>query len=264
MAFEELKERQATMWGSGPFEHVVDHIANLHAHLVDELKPQPGQQWLDVGTGTGAVALRAAQAGADVTASDLSPQLIETAKRLAADEGLQIDFGVADVEKLPYGNADFDVVSSAVGAIFAPDHAATAHELARVTKPGGRLGLVAWRAEGGMGEFFGFIRQFQPQPPEGVGNMLDWGREDYAEGLLGDDFDLRFVHGHDPQLGASGEEIWQVYASSYGPVKTLYETLDESRREELHSAYVDFYEGHRRNGGIVAPREYLIILGTRK
>ena len=264
MAFEELKERQAKMWGSGPFEHVVDHISNLHEHLVAELKPQPGEKWLDVATGTGAVAMRAARAGADVTASDLSSQLVETAKRLAADEGLQIEFGVADVEKLPYGNAEFDVVSSGVGVIFAPDHAAAAHELARVTKPGGRIGLVAWCAEGGMGEFFGFIRAFQPPLPEGAGNMLDWGRPDYAEELLGKDFDLRFVEGHDPQVGESGEEIWQIYVSSYGPVKTLYAGLDESRREELHRSYVDFYEGHRQNGGIVAPRQYLIILGTRK
>jgi ubiquinone/menaquinone biosynthesis C-methylase UbiE len=264
MAFEELKQRQATMWGSGPFEKVADEIANIHEHLVAELQPREGEKWLDVATGTGAIAIRAARARADVTASDLSPGLIETAKQLAAGEGLQIEYDVADVEKLPYGNADFDVVSSSFGAIFAPDHSATAHELGRVTKPGGRLGLTAWRAEGGMGEFFGFIRQFQPPLPEGAGNMLDWGREEYAEELLGRDFDLRFVRGKDPQLGQSGEQIWQVYVSSYGPVKTLYDNLDESRREELHRAYVDFYEGHRSDGGIAAPREYTIILGMRR
>lgn len=264
MAFEELKQRQATMWSSGPFERVADHIVNVHEHLLTELAPQSGERWLDVGTGTGAVAMRAARAGADVTASDLSPGLVETAKRLAAHEGLQIEFEVADVEQLPYGNADFEVVASSFGAIFAPDHTATAHELARVTKPGGRLGLTAWCAEGGMGEFFGFIRAFQPPPPEGVGSMLDWGNEDYAEELLGSDFDLRFIRGKDPQVGESGEEIWQLYASSYGPVKSLYETLEENRREELHQAYVDFYEGYREDGGIRAPREYLIILGRRK
>src|SRR5262245_41274413 len=264
MAFEQLKDRQAAMWGSGPFEHIVDHISNIHEHLVLELAPQPGERWLDVGTGTGAVAMRAARGGADVIASDLSPELIETAKQLAADDRLQIDFEVADVERLPYGNADFDVVSSSFGAVFAPDHAATAHELARVTRPGGRLGMTAWCAEGGMGEFFGFIRAFQPPLPDGAGNMLDWGNKEYAEQLLGNDFDLQFVRGKDPQVGDSGEQIWRAYASSYGPVKALYQTLDETRREELHRAYVDFYEGHREDGSIRAPREYLIILGKRK
>jgi ubiquinone/menaquinone biosynthesis C-methylase UbiE len=264
MAFEELKQRQASMWGAGPFENVANEIANVHDHLVRALEPQPGETWLDVATGTGGVAMRAARAGADVTGSDLSPSLIETAKRLAAVEDLDITYEVGDAEKLPYGNGDFDVVSSSFGVIFAPDHAATAHELGRVTKPGGRLGLTAWRAEGGMGEFFGFIRAFQPPPPEGVGNMLDWGNEDHVEELLGSEFELEFFRGKDPQVGESGEQIWQVYASSYGPVKVLYETLDDNRREELHQAYVDFYEGHREDGGIRAPREYLITLGRRK
>jgi SAM-dependent methyltransferase len=264
MPFEELKQRQAVMWGSGPFENVANEIANLHEHLVRALDPQPGEKWLDVGTGTGAVAMRAARAGAEVTGSDLSPALIETAKQLAEREGLEITFEVGDAEKLPYGNADFDVVSSSVGVIFAPDHRAVAHELARVTKPGGRLGLVAWEPGGGIAQFFGMMRQFQPPPPEGAGVMLDWGREDYVGDLLGSEFDLTFEHAQDPQLGDSGEQIWQIYVSSYGPVKTLYESLDDDRKEQLHRSYVDFYESNRQDGGIIAPREYTIILGRRK
>jgi ubiquinone/menaquinone biosynthesis C-methylase UbiE len=264
MAFEELKQRQAKIWSAGPFENVANEIANLHEHLVRALDPQPDEKWLDVGTGTGAVALRAARAGADVTGSDLSPGLIETAKQLAAQENLDITFEVGDAEQLPYGNGDFDVVSSSVGASFAPDHRAVARELARVTKPGGRLGLIAWEPEGGIGEFFGMMRRFQPPPPEGAGAMLDWGREGYVRELLGSDFDLTFEHATDPQVGQSGEQIWQIYVTSFGPVKTLYESLDEERKEELHRSYVDFYEGHRHDGAIAAPREYLVTLGRRK
>jgi SAM-dependent methyltransferase len=210
------------------------------------------------------VALRAARAGADVTGSDLSPGLIETAEELASEENLDITYEVADAEKLPYGNADFDIVSSSVGVIFAPDHQAVAHELGRVTKPGGRLGLVAWEPGGGIGEFFGMMRRFQPALPEGAGAMIDWGREDYVRDLLGSDFELTFEHATDPQVGESGEQIWQIYVTSYGPVKTLYESLDDERGEELHRSYVDFYEGHRSDGSIAAPREYLVVLGRRR
>ena len=125
MAFERLKERQSVVWGSAPFENVAADIAVVHEHLVAELAPQEGEEWLDVGTGTGGVAVLAARAGAKTTGSDLAPVLIETAKRLAADDGLEIDYHVADAEELPYGNASFDVVSSSFGAIFAPDHKAT-------------------------------------------------------------------------------------------------------------------------------------------
>jgi len=264
MAFEELKQRQAKMWSAGPFENVANEIANLHEHLVRALDPKPGEKWLDVATGTGGVAARAARAGADVTGSDLSPGLIETAKQQAAAENLHVTYEVGDAEELPYGNGDFDVVSSSVGVTFAPDHRAVAHELGRVTKPGGRLGLIAWEPGGGIGEFFGMIKRFQPPLPEGAGAMLDWGREDHVRELLGSDFDLTFEHATDPQTGESGEQIWQVYVTSYGPIKILYESLDDDRKEELHRSYVDFYEGHRNDGSIVAPREYLLILGRRK
>jgi ubiquinone/menaquinone biosynthesis C-methylase UbiE len=254
MAFEELKQRQAMVWGSAPFENVVHTIADVHDHLVRELDPQPGEKWLDVGTGTGAVALRAARAGAEVTGSDISPGMIDTAKRLASEEGLEITFEVGDAEELPYGNADFDVVSSSFGAIFGPDHEAVAHELARVAKPGGRIGLTAWDPTGVMGDMFKLFGKYQPPPPEGAGNPQDWGREEHARELLESTFDLRFVHGvnHDSE---SPEDAWELMVKNFGPVKTLYEMLDEERRRELHSEYLGFVD---------APAEYVIILGRRK
>lgn len=264
MSFEELKERQAQVWGSAPFERVADDIAILHDHLVEELAPTPGERWLDVGTGTGAVAVLAARAGADVVASDLAPALIETARRLAAEEGLRIEFDVADVEQLPYEDASFDVVSSAVGAMFAPDHARTAEELARVTGPGGRLGLVTWNPAGGVGDFFRLLSGYQPRPPEGVGNPLDWGREEHVQELLGTAFDLRFEHSNAPQVADSAEELWDLFVTSFGPLKTLYGSLDERRREELHGDWLAYMERHRHDGRIEAPREYLLTVGIRR
>lgn len=263
MAFEALKRQQAAAWGSAPFENVAAELANVHDHLVRELDPQPGETWLDVGTGTGAVASRAARAGAAVTGSDLAPALIETAKRLAAEEGLEITYEVGDAEELPYGNADFDVVSSSFGAIFAPDHKAVARELARVTRPGGRLGLTAWDPTGGGADFFKIMGRFRPAPPEGVGNPLDWGREDYAGDLLGTDFELRFVHGDDRHPG-DPEEMWQLTVTSFGPMKTLYESLDEQQRRELRDAYMGYMQRYEKDGQADPPGDYLMILGRRK
>jgi SAM-dependent methyltransferase len=264
MAFEELKQRQSVVWGSAPFERVAGQIAGIHDQLVAELAPRAGETWLDVGTGTGGVAVRAARAGATVTGSDLAPVLIETAKRLADEEGLQIRYEVGDAEQLPYEDGSYDIVSSSFGAMFAPDHGAVARELARVTRSGGRIGLTTWDPEGGIGDFFRLMARFQPPPPEGAGNPLDWGREEHVRDLLAGDFELRFVRDSDPQTGNSGEELWQLFVTSFGPVKTLHESLDEERREELHNAYVDFYEAHKTNGRIEAPRDYLIILGSRR
>jgi SAM-dependent methyltransferase len=264
MAFEELKKRQSVMWGSAPFVEMAQAISPMHDALVDHLQPRAGERWLDLGTGTGEVAFRAAREGADVVGSDVSPVLIETAKGQAAEQALEIDFHVADAEALPYEDASFDVVSSSVGVIFAPDHAAIARELGRVTRPGGRLGLTAWRAETGVGAMFRAMAPFQPPPPEGAGSPFQWGGEDYVRERLGDDFELEFVELDSPQTGASGEAVWDLFVADYGPSRALADSLEPERREELRRTMADFFEQFREGDGIHQPRPYLLTLGTRR
>ena len=165
MAFEELTKRHAAMWGSAPFENIAPLIAEMHVALVDRLGPREGERWLDLGCGAGDVAFLAARAGARVTGSDLSPELIATAKRRAEDEGLELTLEVGDCQDLPYPDGSFDVVSSSVGVIFAPDHERAAAELARVCHPGARIGLTAWRQSSGVGAMFGAMMPFMQPPP---------------------------------------------------------------------------------------------------
>jgi SAM-dependent methyltransferase len=264
MAFEELKQRQSVVWGNGPFERIAETATGSYDDLVARLAPQQGERWLDIACGTGAVALRAAKAGAKVTGSDLAPALVERARELAAAEGLAVDFEVGDCEQLPYGNADFDVVSSSFGVMFAPDHERSAKELGRVCTPGGRLGLITWRPDGGVGRMFKTLQPFQPPPPEGAGSPLAWGEESYVEELLGKDFELEFSEGDAALDAGSGQEVWQLFSTSFGPLKTLNETLEASRRDELERAFVDFHEGYRTNGGIHVPRQYLMTIGRRR
>jgi SAM-dependent methyltransferase len=236
----------------------------MHEELVSQLAPVPGERWLDLGSGTGAIALRAARAGADVVGSDLAPELIKTAKQRAADEGLDVTFEVADCEALPYDDASFDVVSSSVGVIFAPDHQAVASELARVTRPGGRVGLTAWRLDSGVGQMFQAMRPFQPPPPDGAGSPFQWSDEDYATTMLGDAFDLRFVEANSPDSGETGQAMWELFATDYGPSYTLASSLEAERRAELDATMSEFFESFRDGSdGIVQPRLYLLILGTR-
>src|SRR5262249_31477473 len=122
--FTEFKERAAAVWSAGAFEEVADHIADVHAALVDALAPEPGDEVLDVGCGAGHAAELAARAGAHVTGIDLSPRLIGVAEARAEAGGLHIHYSVGDAENLDFPAANFDVVSSCFGMIFAPDHAA--------------------------------------------------------------------------------------------------------------------------------------------
>jgi SAM-dependent methyltransferase len=264
MPFEELKERHAVVWGSGPYQGITETITDIHRAVVEQLDPQPSQRLLDIACGTGAVAELAAAKGADVVGVDIAPALIEQAKVRAADQGLEIDYRVGDAEGLDMEDASFDLVASTCGVMFAPDHQAVAGELARVTKPGGRIALACWTPDSGLAQMFQVMRPFQPTPPPGVGNQFDWGREDYVGELLGRNFDLEFVHGDSVLEAESGEFVWQLFSTEYGPTKTLAESLDDERREELRRAFVDLHEQSRTNGGIAFSRTYLLTVGTRK
>jgi SAM-dependent methyltransferase len=259
--FEELKSRLAVVWSSAPWENVAPQLAPVHEHLARVLGPRPGLRWLDVATGTGALALLAARDGADVTGVDLAPGLIETAKRLAAEEGLSIRFEVGDAEALPVPDASFAAISSAMGLIFAPVHETVAAELARVCEPGGRLAFSAWR-EGAC--FFALCKRYSPPPLEGQGDSISWGSEAYAEEMLGADFDLSFEEGDSPVRAESGEALWELMRTSSGPFKTRTGNLDPDVLERFHAEFVELAESYPAGDGIEIPAPYLIVAGTRR
>ncbi|MCW2960166.1 MAG: Methyltransferase type 11 [Thermoleophilia bacterium] len=262
MSFAALKEKQSVIWGNGPYQRIAETLTDIHELTVEKMHPQGGERWLDLACGTGAIAERAAAAGADVTGIDLAPALIDTAQQRASERGLQIDYQVGDCEDLAFDDASFDIASSTCGIMFAPDHEASARELARVVRPGGRIALANWTPDGGLGRMFKMMAPFQAAPPPS--SPFDWGRPDRVRELLGDAFDLQIDERVSTLTMPDGEAYWQLFSSSYGPTKTLAESLGD-RREEFHAAWVDFFENeYARDGKIVHPREYLMITGTRR
>jgi ubiquinone/menaquinone biosynthesis C-methylase UbiE len=264
MAFEELKERHAMMWGSAPFERIADTLAEMHESIVRAVAGGPGRRWLDVGCGTGELAFMAAETGADVTAADLAPVLVETARRQAADRGADVTFEVADVEGLPYGDASFDIVTSSVGAIFAPDHTAVAGELARVCRPGGELALTAWTSGGSVDEFFRIIGSYAPPPPPGAGVAATWGEPGYAETLLGDHFEITTTDRNTPWVKETADEMWAEMSEAFGPIKTLLGALPADRAESFRTEMLAFFAGEQDETGISFDRPYLLVYGVRK
>jgi ubiquinone/menaquinone biosynthesis C-methylase UbiE len=256
------KADQGRIWGSASWQQIAERqLFPVHDELVARLGPRPGERWLDLATGTGAVALRAARAGASVTGQDLAPELIETARDLAAKDGLGIDFEVGDAERLAYPDASFDVVSSAHGVVHAYDHRAVAKELARVCRPGGRLGLTYWLPNPelqALMERVGYAR------PPGADLPGDWVRPDYATGLLGEAFELEFAEAVCPWTGKSGAAMWGLLIDSDGPACEGVTGLSAAERDALRRDWVDYFERHRTPGGISAPRPYLLILGRRR
>src|SRR5262249_24179433 len=164
----------------------------------------------------------------------------------------------------PYDDASYDVATSTFGVMFAPDHEAAAAELARVTKPGGRLGLTAWTPDSAVARMFAVMSPYVPQPPEGAGSPFAWGEPKHVQELLGAAFELEFENDRVPQTGASGQAMWELMSSSYGRTKTLAESLEQDRRASLQQEFAAFFDGYRRNGQVVVWPEYLRVLGRRR
>jgi SAM-dependent methyltransferase len=249
------------VWSLGTYERLAARFAPVQGELIARVGIRDGDRVLDLASGTGEVAVRAAKAGAKVTAVDIAAPMIEKARRRAEEEGVEIVFDVGDAEYLPYEDACFDAIVSNFGLIFAPDHANVASELARVACPGARVGFTAWKPNRKLGELY---RGFTEDPIEGR-ESYEWGREDHVEDMLGDDFDLEFEDGTLWLEADSGEEIWQLFSESAPPVIALVKRLDPKQVGEFHRAFVDLYESYRTpEGGIRAPRRYLLVLGRRK
>jgi ubiquinone/menaquinone biosynthesis C-methylase UbiE len=265
VVFEELKKRQSVMWGNGPYQRITETVSDIHDLVIERLVPKRGIRWLDLACGTGAVAELAAKAGASVTGVDLAPALIETARNRAREQTLEIDYRVGDCERLDLDDASYHRLSSTCGIMFAPDHVATAHELARVVVPGGQIALANWTPEGGVGQMFTMMRPFLPTAPPGAGNPFAWGREEVVRKLLGDAFELHIEEHVSTVTVSTGEEYWQLFSSSYGPTKTAAEALDEDRRDQFHQTWVDFFDSrYRTAGGVSHARQYLLVVGTRR
>jgi SAM-dependent methyltransferase len=259
-----FKERQAAAWSAGDYALVsAQHLSAVDG-LLELLAVAPGERLLDVAAGTGELARRAARLGADVTAVDLAPGMVERTLARAADEGLVLDAAVADAERLPYADGSFDVVASTFGVIFAPDPATAAAELARVCKPGGRLGLAAWLATSGTGELYRAGAAFQRSAPAGAADPFAWGESEFVSTLLGAHFALEFHEGDAPLQAASPEALWELMAESFGPTRTLAAALEPLQRARLRQAYLDVFEPHRGAAGAVRlPRRYQLAVGRR-
>jgi acetylornithine deacetylase/succinyl-diaminopimelate desuccinylase-like protein/SAM-dependent methyltransferase len=212
-------------WSGASYERIAETFAPIHDRVVEALAIEPGTRVVDVACGTGGVALRAARAGADVTGIDISAHQLAKARRAAEADGLSIRFDEGDCQELPYGDAEFDAVASAFGAIFAPDHERAAAELARVCKPGGRFALTAWPKD----EWSDVSERAGRTFPPGA-DARDWAREERVRGLLGDAFDLELQTGEWRIEADSGEELWELVSTSMPPLRAwLAEQSDEVR-----------------------------------
>lgn len=255
----------AAMWDAGgaAYDEVSYAISDAIAHAAKRLDARAGEKVLDVATGTGWAARNAARAGASVTGVDIAPSLLAAAERLSAHVAPPIAFRLADAAALPFPDGHFDKVISTFGVMFAADQRAAAGELARVTKPGGRLAVAAWVPDGSVADFFGVVSAFGDEPPPAA-SPFDWGDPEKVDALLGEAFELVFETGTNHAYHASVEAIWEWYLRGFGPLRFLYERLPGERRAALKAAVDRYHAPYRRPAGLHVTRDYRVIVGERR
>jgi ubiquinone/menaquinone biosynthesis C-methylase UbiE len=255
-----IKQGARATWAAGDFPAVARlTLWEVGPQIVAAVGIEPGDQVLDVACGTGNAAIRAAEAGGQVTGVDLTPELFEAGRREAAEAAVTLEWVHGDAEELPFEDQSFDVVLSTFGCMFAPRHAVAAAEIARVLRPGGRLGITAWTPEGGMGSFFRTVGAYMPPPPSIAQPPALWGSEHHVRELFATSgIELEFRRGTvEPAQFESTDEAIEYLSTRFGPMIMACEMLTSAGRwDDLRTDLIELYERDE-------PLEYLITLGQK-
>jgi SAM-dependent methyltransferase len=259
-----IKQGQRMMWSAGDYPDIARRIASVGELLVERVGAAPGIKLLDVATGSGNVAIPAAQAGAEVTGLDLTPELLEAARKRAAEAGVEVQFVEGDAEELPFEAGSFDRVTSCFGVMFAPRQAQAASELVRVARPGATIAVTAWTPDGLNGRMFKTVASYMPTPPPELDPPVMWGVEDHVRVLFdGSGAELSFE-----RLSVTFEEdsveAWVAYNERVlGPSILAKAALEpQGRYQDLRDQLVELYNAANKSedGRFRVAAEYLLTL----
>jgi SAM-dependent methyltransferase len=260
----ELRNRQQQVWSSGDYNKIAAITVPVSEHLVDHAALAPGARVLDVATGTGHAALAAARRSCRVTGIDYVPGLLDIARRRAAAEDLDVTFVEADAERLPHDDDTFDAVLSAIGVMFSADHERAAAEMVRVCRPGGRIALASWTAEGFIGQLLRTVGR-HVSPPAGALPPTRWGDEAVVAGLLGAGVrDVTSETAVVTQRFRDAAALADLFLTYYGPTYTAAGKLSEEGRAAFRADLIALAEGADRGAGdvLVLDWEYRIVTAT--
>jgi ubiquinone/menaquinone biosynthesis C-methylase UbiE len=263
-----VKAKQKATWESGDFGQIARTIENVAEEFMARQILRPGAQVLDVACGTGNLAVVAARHGCTVWGIDIARNLVCQARVRAAQESLRINFMEADAEALPFDGHQFDLAVSMFGVMFAPRPGVAAAELRRVTKPGGRIALANWTAEGFIGKMFNVFKAHLPPPPAGVPSPMGWGDEATMRSRLAHGFaDVRLTRRialmRYPFPPAETVEFFRQY---YGPTQKAFAALDASAQVTLQRDLVELQTANNSAGTpgtTEVAAEYLEVVATR-
>lgn len=267
-----LKAKHRALWASGDYPAVAaELIPALGPELVRACGVKAGDLVLDVAAGSGNAAIPAAETGARVIASDLTPELFDAGRAIAAQRGVELEWAEGDAEALPYEDNSFDVVLTCVGAMFAPHHQATADELIRVTRVGGTIGMINWTPEGFIGNLFATMKPYAPPPPAGASAPPLWGSEDHVRELFGDKVTDLHLRRQTVVMNECADplEFREYWKRNYGPTIAAYKFNQDNpeRVADLDRDFLDLltrWNSSTDPGTTAYEAEYLLVTAIKR
>ena len=260
-----VKTRQQAAWSSGDYAEIGTRLNIVGESLCEAVDLRAGNRVLDVAAGNGNASLAAARRFARVTASDYVPALLERAAERARADRLEIELREADAEQLPFADGSFDVVLSTFGVMFTPNQERAAAELARVCRPGGKIGLANWTPESFIGQLFKTLGKYLP-PPAGVKSPALWGTQVRLAELFADKVESIDAQSRDYVFRYRSPAHWlEVFRTWYGPLHKAFGALDADKQKALAEDIEGLLNRLNRatDGTLVLPSEYLEVVVVR-
>ena len=257
-----VKTRQQAAWSSGNYAVVGTTLQLVGETLCEALDLRSGSRVLDVAAGNGNATLAAARRWCDVTSTDYVGALLESGRARAQAEGHTIRFQEADAEQLPFADASFDVVMSTFGVMFTPNQDRAAAEMARVCKPGGRIGLANWTPESFIGQLFKTIGKYIPPAP-GLRSPALWGTKARLDELFGANARDMRISSREFTFRYRSPEHWiEVFRTYYGPLNKTFGALDAEQQAAFTQDVLALMQSRNRSGDrtLVLPSEYLEVV----
>ncbi len=252
------------LWAAGNYDAIAELLWEVGAVVAGAVSIDAGMKVLDVGTGTGSAAIRAAQAGGDVIGLDISAPLLDGARHRAIQDGVEVQWVEGDAQALAYEDDSFDRVLTAFGTIFAADHGLAAHELVRVCKPGGEVVMANWAPESFPVRLFERLAAHRPQAESNPVSFGEWGTHGHVRRELGGQLVLAiephsvdFVFASADAMLAFYEENLPPFVVARGELETAaYDALRDGVRALIEE--LDAGDGETR-----VPAPYVLVVGHK-
>ena len=261
-----IKTRQQATWASGDYAVIGTTLSIVGESLCEAVDLRAGQTVLDVACGNGMATLAAARRFCKVTGLDYVPALLAHAEERARAERLDVALVEGDAEAMPFLDRQFDAAISTFGVMFTPDHARAARELARVVRPGGKIGVASWTPDGFIGQLFALVGRTSP-PPAGLKSPPLWGTVSHCEQLFdGAAASIRAMHREFTFRYLSAEHFIEVFRKFYGPIHKLYAALPQEKAAAFTAELTELIGRFNRadDGTVVIPSKYLELVVTRR